>query len=221
MNEALGSWGLRFLALLFAVLSWVFVTVEQSEPENLKVLNTSIRYDSPPGFILLDPPENVRLTVRGRASSLRSLNPFQVDVFVEIPSAEKGTHQVTLSEENVFVPEDLAIVSIEPKILHLVLDREVTRMLPVEPRLTGEPAAGAVVQQPTVVPSRVPVRGPESRISEIPFLTTTPINLDTHALDFEERAGVVSDDPNIQVLQPVVTVRIPMLIPTAGEGASR
>lgn len=221
MNDTLGAWGLRFLALLLAVLSWVFVTVEQSEPENIKVLNTSIRYDSPPGFILLDPPENVRLTVRGKASSLRNLNPFQVDVFIEIPSAEKGTHQVTLSEENVFVPEDLQLVSIEPRVLHLILDREVTRMLPVEPRLTGEPAAGAVVQEPTVVPPRVPVRGPESRITEIPFLTTTPINLDTHALDFEERAGVVSDDPNIQVLQPVVTVRIPMLIPGGGEGASR
>lgn len=221
MNGALGTWGLRLLALALAVLSWLFVTVEQSEPESIKVLNTSIRYDSPPGFILLDPPENVRLTVRGKASSLRSLNPFQVDVFVELPEAAKGTHQVALTGENVFVPEDLEIVSIEPNILNLVLDREVTRMLPVQPRLTGEPAAGAVVQEPSVVPSRVPVRGPESRITNIPFLTTTPISLDTHALDFEERAGVVSDDPNIQVLQPVVTVRIPMQVPGGGGGASR
>lgn len=221
MNGALGTWGLRFLALLLAILAWLFVTVEKSEPESIKVLNTSIRYDSPPGFILLDPPENVRLTVRGKASSLRNLNPFQVDVFVELPNAEKGTHQVTLTADNVFVPEDLEIVSLEPRVLHLVLDREVTRMLPVEPRLTGEPAAGAVVQQPTVVPPRVPVRGPESRISNIPFLTTTPISLDTHALDFEERAGVIADDSTIQVLQPVVTVRIPMLIPNTGEGAFR
>ena len=33
----------------------------------------------------------------------------------------------------------------------------------------------------------------------------------------EERAGVVSEDRTVQVLQAVVTVRIPMSIPSAGD----
>lgn len=221
MNRSLGTWGLRLLALVLAFLSWMFITFEQREPESVKVVNTTIRYDSPRGFILLDPPENARVTVRGKSSSLRNLNPFQVDVFVEFPAAEKGTYELPLGSQNVSLPEDLEIVSIEPSVLSLILDREVTRMLPVNPRLTGEPAAGAVAQEPTVTPSRVPVRGPESRINSIAALTTTPITLDTHAIDFEERAGVISEDPSLQILQPVVTVRIPLRIPAAGEGGSR
>ena len=199
----------------------MLVTLEQREPESVKVVNTTIRYDSPSGFILLDPPETARLTVRGKASSLRNLNPFQVDVFVEAPAAEKGTYEIPLGTDNVFLPEDLELVSIEPSVLSLVLDREVTRMVPVNARLTGEPAAGAVAQEPTVIPRLVAVRGPESRINAVAALSTTPITLDTHAIDFEERAVVVSEDPSLQILQPVVTVRIPLLIPAAGEGGSR
>jgi len=221
MSTSAGTWGLRILALVLAFLTWMLVTVEQSEPESVKVVNTTIRYDIPAGFILLEPPGTARVTVRGKASSLRNLNPFQVDVFVELVTPEKGTYEQPLSGPNVFLPDDLEILSIEPSVLSLVLDREVTRMLPVSPRMTGEPAAGAVAQEATVVPPRVPVRGPESRISSIAALTTTPVNLDGHAIEFEERAGVISEDPTIQILQPVVTVRIPLLIPAVGEGGGR
>jgi YbbR domain-containing protein len=220
MREPLGTWGLRLLALALAILTWVYVTVGKQEPVSVKAIDTTIRYDSPDGFILLDPPEDVRVTVRGKASELRNLNPFQVDVSVEVTPA-KGTYEVQLNSQNVFLPGDLEIVSIEPSVISLALDREVTRMLPVHPRLTGEPAAGAVALSATVTPARVPVRGPESRINQIASLTTTPISLDGHALDFEERAGVVSEDRTVQVLQAVVTVRIPMQIPSAGDAPGR
>ncbi len=221
MSASAGTWGLRLVALVLAFLTWSLITFEQREPESVKVVNTNIRYDIPDDFILLEPPDTARVTVRGKASSLRNLNPFQVDVFVELTEPAKGTYPTPLGSQNVFLPDGLEIVSIEPSALSLVLDSRVTRMLPVEARMTGEPAAGAIVQQATVMPSRVPVRGPESRINAIDALSTTPVNLDGHAIDFEERAGVISEDPTIQILQPVVTVRIPLLIPVAGEGGTR
>ena len=221
MSAPASIWGLRAVALVLAILAWMLITFEQREPESVKVLNTTIRYDIPTGFMLLEPPGSARVTVRGKASSLRNLNPFQVDVFVELTTAEKGTYSEPLTRESVFLPDDVEIVSIEPSLLSLVLDREVTRMLPVSPRTSGEPAAGAISLGATVIPPRVPVRGPESRISSIAALSTTPVNLDGHAIDFEERAGVISEDPTIQILQPVVTVRIPLRIPSTGDGGSR
>ena len=221
MSASAGTWGLRGVALLLAFLVWALITLEQREPESIKVLNTTIRYDIPSGFILLEPSESARITVRGKASSLRNLNPFQVDVFVGLETTEKGPTSVPLTRDNVSLPEDVQIVTIEPGRLNLMLDREVTRMLPVKARTVGEPAAGAISQGASVNPPRVPVRGPESRIEQIVALDTTPVNLDGHAIDFEERAGVVSDDPTLQILQPVVTVRVPLLIPSANDGGSR
>ena len=221
MRRAPGKWALRLLALFLAILSWGSVTLEQREPESQKVIDTTIRYESPAGLILLDAPQDVRLTVRGRASELRGLNPFDVDVSVEMRDAQEGSQTVQLTGEDVFLPGDLEIVSIEPNVLSLTLDREVERFLQVTPRLVGEPAAGAIVRDPVVVPRRVRVRGPQSRISLITSLSTTPISLDGHALDFEERAGVISEDPTVHVLEPAVTVRVPLVIPAAGEGSGR
>jgi len=48
-------------------------------------------------------------------------------------------------------------------------------------------------------------------------LTTTPIDLTGHALDFKEQVAVVSPDPLVKVVQPsVVTVQVPLKVPQAG-----
>jgi YbbR domain-containing protein len=137
-----------------------------------------------------------------------------VDVLVEIPERRPGSHTAHLGAENVIAPEGIDVVSVDPNTLQLRLDREVSAMLPVSPRLTGEPAAGAVVGDVEVEPDRVLVSGPESMLRELRALSTSPINLGGHALDFTEAAAVVPPDPLVKVVQPsVVNVHIPMQPP--------
>ena len=72
-----------------------------------------------------------------------------------------------------------------------------------------------------VTPPRILVRGPESHVRQVLALSTTPVSLDGHALDFVETAAVVSSDPLVTVLQPVVvTVSVPMEIPSTGNSES-
>jgi YbbR domain-containing protein len=71
-----------------------------------------------------------------------------------------------------------------------------------------------VAREVQVIPDKVLVSGPESRLRAVNHLVTTAVDLDGHALDFEETAAVLSPDPLIKVLQPaVVTVRVPMQPP--------
>ncbi len=216
MNETKNIWGLRLLAVALAVLAWFFITVQQGEGLSEKVIEATVRYQNFPNLVILDRVEKVKVGVRGPESKLRNLNPFSVDVFVELPDPQEGLFEVPLSSDNVFLPEDLEVVSIEPHVIPLKLDREMDHLLRVTPRLEGEPAAGAIVKEPQVTPNMALVRGPASRIDALQSLSTTPIDLTGHALDFEVQARVVSPDPLITVVQPVVRVRIPMEIPTSG-----
>ncbi|HZI64304.1 MAG TPA: CdaR family protein, partial [Thermoanaerobaculia bacterium] len=171
-------------------------------------------YSPPNGYVLLDPVQRARVRLRGRASRIRNLNPFVVDIFLEIPAAERSAYDLQILPENVIMPEGVEVVSIEPATIRVRLDREVTGMLPVRARLVGEPAAGAVAREVQVIPDKVLVSGPESRLRAVNNLVTTAVDLDGHALDFEETAAVLSPDPLIKVLQPaVVTVRVPMQPP--------
>jgi YbbR domain-containing protein len=214
MSEAKNLWGLRLLALALAVTAWFVLTVEKRERLSEKVIEATVRYDNFPGLVVIERVESVRVGVRGTVSKLRSLNPFLVDVFVELPNAQKGIFDVPLTAENVFLPEELEFVSIEPNIIRLELDVEQTDLLPVTARLEGEPAAGAKVRLAEVTPPRVLVRGPQSLITDLGTLYTTPVDLTGHALDFQEQAAVLPPDRLVTVVQPaVVSVRVYMEIP--------
>lgn len=217
MSERWHLWGLRLLALALAVLGWFIVALEERERMSEKQVETGVTYNSPQGMIILDPTELVRVRVRGTTTRIRNLNPFLVDVVVELDRAAPGRVDVHLGPENVVMPEGLEVVSIEPNVISLHLDREVTRMLPIEPRLVGEPAAGAVATEAMVRPNHAMVSGPESRIDGVGTLSTSPVDLDGHALNFEEQVAVLSPDPLVKVVQPaVVSVRVRLAIPKAG-----
>ncbi len=216
MSEARSIWGLRLLALALAVTAWFVLSVENREPTSEKVVEATVRYDNFPGLIVVQRVESVRVGIRGPKSRILSLNPYVVDVFVELPYPASGSFDVPLTAENVILPEALEVVSIEPNIIHLELDVEKSDLLPVTPRLEGEPAAGAKVRMAEVIPPRVLVRGPETMLNTIDALFTTPVDLTGHALDFQEQAAVLPPDPLVNVVQPaVVTVRISMEIPGA------
>jgi len=209
------QWSLRLLALALATLLWFFGTLETREQESEKVVESSVTYSTPRGLILLDPVQRVKVRLRGRTSKVRALNPLAVDVLVTVTDNRRGQLEVTLGPDNVVLPEDVEVMSIEPNQLELRLDREVTTTLPVKFKLMGEPAAGARVQHVEVVPDRVQVSGPESRLRSLRFLTTSNVNLNGHALDFEETVAVISPDPLVKILQPtVVLVRVPLAPPS-------
>jgi YbbR domain-containing protein len=226
LSQARSTWGLRLLALALAVTAWFVFSIEKREQLSEKVVEATVRYDNFPGLILVEKVETVRVGVRGTVSRMRNLNPFAVDVFVELSTPAKGVFEVPLTADSVFLPEGLEVISIEPNIVQLKLDREATDLLSVQPRLEGEPAAGAKVQYAEVIPPSVLVRGPEDVVRAVGTLSTTPVRLAGHALDFQEQAAVLPPHPLVNVVQPaVVTVRIRMEIPgtdldTASEGGA-
>ncbi len=217
MNGRGSLWGIRFLAVAIAVLLWFFVSLQRREQQSEKVIDAAITYNLPSGATLVDPVQDVRIRLRGKTSRIRALNQFAVDVVVNVPSVARGPVEVQLSADNVVVPEDIEVASIEPNRLLLQLDREVQKTLPVKVKLMGEPAAGAVVGEVEIIPDEAEVSGPETRLRDLRWLTTSNVNLNGHALDFEETAVVVSPDPLVRVLRPtMVTVRVPMQPPAIG-----
>ena len=92
--------------------------------------------------MILDPVPSVNVRLRGSSKLIRQLNPYQVDVQVELAQTEPGTVSVNLGPENVLMPEGLEVVSIEPNTIRVELEREITQRVPVVPHLVGEPAAG-------------------------------------------------------------------------------
>ena len=215
MSERARLWGLRLLAVAMALATWYFASLEKRERPSERVVDATVTYLPARGLIILDPIQTVKVRLRGSDRRIRALNPFLVDVVIDLQRAQTGPVDFHLGEENVLRPDDVEVVSIEPNTVRLQLDREGTRVLPVEVRLTGEAAAGAVPAGPPAVdPESVLVSGPESRLRALPSVAAAPVSLDGHAFDFVEIVMVLSPDPLVKIVQPaVVSVRVELQRP--------
>lgn len=216
MTDRVGRWGLRILAFVGAMVIWWITSVETRELISEKVVDASLSYNSPRGLILLDPIQTVKVRLRGPNRRVRALAPFELDVVVDIQASEPGAVPIQLRPENVLAPEEVEIVSIDPSVLEVRLDREAVIEVPILVRLVGEPAGGTVPGEPVPRPGRARIRGPATVVSGLTSVSTSPISLDGHALDFSQTVSVVASDPLVRVVEPAfVTVHVPMSVPEA------
>jgi diadenylate cyclase len=222
MSDSTRTWMLRLLALGIAIGFWFSVSFEDREALSERLVEASVSYNRPRGFVILDPVPSVNVRLRGSSKLIRQLNPYQVDVQVELAQTQPGTINVNLGPENVLMPEGLEVVSIEPNVIRVELEREISQHLPVIPQLTGKPPSGTVADEPEVFPNQVLVTGPESLLAKVQSLSTRPISLEGHITAFEEIVPVVPPDPLIQVVQPSkVSVRVLLRQTTDGAGTAR
>jgi YbbR domain-containing protein len=213
VNDWMRTWGLRLLALGIAVGIWFNASVEDRLVSSEKVVEAIVAYNRPNGFMLINPVQNVNVRVSGSKKAIRQLSPYMVNVSVDLGQRQTGVAMISLTSENVLLPDGLEVVSIEPNAIRVDLEKEVTERLPVVARLTGRPAAGAKVGQPEVIPNQILVIGPEPMLARVDSLSTRPVNLDGRDKTFEEPdVAVVLPDPLIQIVPPpsTVTVTVPI-----------
>lgn len=212
-HEARQIWGLRLLALVIAVALWLAIAVEDRETRGQRAVTASVTYNSPPDLVLIDPVQELRVLLSGPETQIATLDPRSVSVRVDLAATEPGIQTLSLSADDVSLPPNLRVESITPNQLQVEVDRRATKRVRVEPTFTGEPAAGAVLGRVTVRPAELEIEGPSSTLVAIDHLETRAVDLDGHALDFEEEVAVVSPDPKVQVQPPGrVRVQVPLRV---------
>jgi YbbR domain-containing protein len=214
MSDRRRIWGLRVLALAIAIGIWSRVSLEEREETTEKLVEAGVSYNLPRGYLVLNQVQSVLVRLRGSRKAIRGLNPYMVDVQIQLAPTGPETVTVQLGADNLLMPEDLEFVAIEPNAIQVELDREVTQRVLVEPRLKGKPTDGTKAGQAEVFPNQVLVSGPEKRLARLLSLPAQQISLEGHGVTFQEEVDVISSDPLIQVVQPSkVTVRVPILTP--------
>lgn len=219
MTERATRWWMRVLALAIALVLWFFLSWDQRERVSERVVEASVTYDTMNEMMVLDPVRQIDVRVKGGSQRVRTLNPFLVNVLVELPQGEPGPVDVALAPDDVYVPEGVEVVSLDPSTLNLTLDRVITKIVPVLVELVDEPAAGATVGEPVVQPPAVGVRGPRSRLEDVHRVQTRPVSLNGHAQTFEDVVSVIPPDPLASLDPGLVRVRVPMEPPRLSDDA--
>jgi YbbR domain-containing protein len=163
--------GLKALSLAFSVGLFAYIhskedVQQRTVPVSVIVLNP---VDSARELMTQLPP-SVHVTLRGTARAIDSVIKAGGLAPVEIDLRDGDKDMVTFDESMFSVPPSIDITIIDPPRIELEWQQIITRQIPLQASITGQPAEGYVVKgEPTVEPNKIGVRGPVSLVEVMQF----------------------------------------------------
>lgn len=159
--------GTLLLSLALATIVWVSAVVT-SDP-NIEDISrpVPIRIDGQdPNLLLLgDIPESARLTIEAPTSIWNELNnnPSLLSAWIDLSGMQAGEQSAKV---NVLIDASpVRFIRVDPAEVNFRLEPLLTRTLPIELVVTGEPPLGYKKDAPEMNPEVVQISGPESIVS--------------------------------------------------------
>lgn len=161
--------GTILLALILAFIVWVTAVVT-SDPNRVGISNPiplKIEGLGTNMFLIGDIPDQVQVTLTAPASIWDELNnnPDLINASVNLSALEAGEHTVPVMVKIDANP--VKILEITPEDITLDLEPLMTKELPVELIINGEPPLGYRKEDPVINPEVVRVSGPESAVEKV------------------------------------------------------
>lgn len=213
MSSPAGRWPLRFLSLAISVVLWLVLSYNVREQALLEraLDNVTVSYNTPEGFILLNPVSTILVRVSGAEELIRELSQFEVSAIVDL-EARIGIQEIVLDQGELTRPQGVTIDAITPDRLSLELDREIEKVLAVDVVTSGEPAAGAIEGEHGVFPSQVTVIGPAGLLERRDRILAR-VDISGRAKSFEQEVTLETGDPLVHV-QGSSTSRVQIVLET-------
>jgi diadenylate cyclase len=137
-------------------------------------------YNRPPSLEILDTSNNeVKLQLSGSSALIRSLNPGQVEVRVDLSKSVEGVNTIPLSSNYIMLPPGISLNRADPAVVKITLDRPITKELPVQVDWVGRFTGDYRLAEVQVSPDVVTVIGGKEALGKISTIFTAPVRLDS------------------------------------------
>ena len=223
--------GLKFLSVGVALGLWFTIAGERTVE---RTLPAPLEYGDPPAELELVefPPTTVDVRVRGTTGRLSQLAPSDVVATIDFSTAKEGSRDIRITPDDVRAPLGVEVIEVKPKTLKLRLEKTVSRTVPVEPLVEGEPAPGFVKGTATVEPAAVGVAGPESAMKRLTRAGTEPVSVAGRGTTVREPVAITLQDGSLRLtgpakavvtvpIQPRATDRLVLSVPVRARNAAR
>lgn len=209
----LRNWGLKLFSFLIALVLWLTLIPEEKIFDE-KILTVRLDvHNIPPGMALVEkPPPTLNVIIRAPKRLIGQFTAANINAVLDLRGARIDVQDYYLSENMIRIPEGAEVKEIFPMQVKLKLERIVEEMLEVEPDIMGELPEGLGVAKIEVTPSRVRVRGPESKININDRVKTTPVDISKLTEPTEVEASLILPNPDLRLASSRTTVIVRILI---------
>jgi YbbR domain-containing protein len=214
----LRNWGLKLFSFLIALVLWLtLIPDDRIFDEKILTVRLDV-HNIPPGMVLVGrPPSTVNVIIRAPKRQIGQFTDANVHAVLDLREALIDVQDYYLNENMVRTPEGAEIKEIFPPQVKLKLEKYVEEMLEVEPDIMGELPEGLGVVKIDVIPPRIRVRGPESKVNKEDKVRTTPIDISTLTEPTEVEASLILPNPDLRLASSRTTVRVRILIQEINE----
>jgi len=163
--------GLKALALTFALGLFAFLQGQTDEQQRTIPVPIVMRLppESAERELMTPIPASIHVTLRGPARAIDRLIQTGI-VPIEIDLREGHKESISFEPKAFSFPPETTITIIDPPSIDLEWEDVVTRQIPIQAAITGQPADGYIVKgEPDVDPTQLTVRGPVSVIEVMQF----------------------------------------------------
>ena len=200
----------KILALTAALLLFLFHRIDILDQKEF-TLPVELVLD--PGYIPLEYPSlRSKVLLRGPRSSLGSFQADDLQVQADLSAVtSEGPVRVPLTVRRSGLSAELPDVEIivEPLELLLEMEKKASKILEVQPQLTGTPAAEYEISSVEVLPSKVTALGPRSRIAQLKTALTDKIDIIGLSEEVLRDVKLLTPDPTVSFLTgPSVRVKV-------------
>ena len=207
------NWGLKLFSFLIALVLWLTL-IPDDKIFDEKILTVRLDVHNIPSNMALveKPPPTLNVIIRAPKRLIGQFTAANVNAVLDLRGARIDVQDYYLSENMIRTPEGAEVQQIIPQQVKLKLERIVEEMLEVEPDILGELPEGLGVAKIEVIPSRVRVRGPESKINKEDKVKTTPVDISALTEPTEVEASLILPNPDLRLASSRTTVIVRILI---------
>ncbi len=159
--------GLKLTAFLLAISVWILISgrertyLEKNFIINIEHSNVSEMID------VQNRPDTLRIMVRGTAEEIGKISEKDFHISVDLNDVKESMKLTMFTEDHLTFPEDVEIISINPKIFEVIVREFYSKEVPVRVLYTGRLPRGVVLVERKINPEKVKIFGYKSEIKNI------------------------------------------------------
>ncbi|MDD5677679.1 MAG: hypothetical protein PHW60_06750 [Kiritimatiellae bacterium] len=210
--------GLKILALLAAIVSWMAIQETISFEVDVPDIPLEIRVRE--GWAVLRQSEHtVRATFKGSQDDIRQMDTKQIKAVVDLPTNYiAGSGEIIVALSAIKASRNVRPISVVPDRVKVSLDREQEKKVPVKSRAVGKPLFGEV-EALICEPAFVILRGPAQQLWQTEWVYTEPVDVEGRVEGFTKRCRVLMpSDTWTPVIEPP-EVKVNVIISERAETA--
>jgi len=212
-NLFVRNWALKLLAFALALVLWLTVIPEEKSFSEKTLTIALETRNIPQNMELVEKPvPMIDVTVRAPDRLIDQVTSANVFAKLNLERATTYQMEYPLNSAMISLPAGAQVTMIAPNTVRLKLEQTKEMSLDVEPFLIGKLANGLKIDKMEVIPAKVLVRGPESKLKERDRVRTSPIDISAYNQSFEVEADLILPKPELRLATSITRVRIRIII---------